>query len=139
MRFPTPSPLPANPTHAAIYQNTHYPQIPFASASAPESQASSSHRAGVSCSITFRHQHPGGAAPPSCALMAQRLHRRQSEVQGRKVPEVTVEELADALALLQAEVVILGLGRRQVDELVREEAGEVVLALLQQSIHRGQW
>lgn len=93
---------------------TYKPHLlqPISSVSASESQAASSHRAGVSCSITFRHQHPGGVAPPGCALMAQQLHRRQSEVQGRKVHEVTVEELADALALLQAKVVILGLGRR---------------------------
>jgi len=63
---------------------------------------------------------------------------RASEVQGREVPEVAVEELADALALLQAEVVVLALWRRQVDELVRQETREVLPALLQEGVHGGQ-
>lgn len=67
-----------------------------------------------------------------------RGHPPASEVQGREVPKVTVEELADALALLQAKVVILRLWRRQGNELVRQEAREIVLALLQEGVHGGQ-
>lgn len=76
-------------------------------------------------------------APPAWQLPREHLGRA-SEVQGREVPKVAVEELADALALLQAEVVVLCLRRRQVDELVRQETRKILPALLQEGVHGGQ-
>lgn len=79
---------------------------------------------------------PRGAPAPGSP---RRALGRASEVQGREVPKVTVKELADALALLQAEVVVLCLRRRQVDELIRQETRKILPALVQEGVHGGQW
>lgn len=76
--------------------------------------------------------------PPTWQLPCEHPGRA-SEVQGCEVPKVAVEEFADALALLQAKVVVLHLRRRQVDELVRQETRKVLPALLQEGVHGGQW
>lgn len=63
-----------------------------------------------------------------------------SEIQGCEVPKVTVEEVSDALALIQAKVIVEGLVRRgQADELLGEEAGEVLPHLFQERVGSHQW
>lgn len=65
--------------------------------------------------------------------------RSVSKLQRAEVAEVAVEQLADALVILQAEVVVLAVWRRQADEAVQREADSVrCTATLQQEVRRTQ-
>lgn len=62
-----------------------------------------------------------------------------SKLQRAEVAEVAVEQLADALVILQAEVIVLAVWRRQADEAVQREADSVRrTAALQQEVRRTQ-
>lgn len=62
-----------------------------------------------------------------------------SELQRAEVAEVAVEQLADAFVILQAEVIVLVVWRRQTDESVQREADGVRrAAALQEEVRRVQ-